>query len=698
MIKSNRLKIELNNFHIFILAITIFKIILMGLFSSDYQNKMFMPFVEQFISNLIGGNHVNTYEYYYLNKLLPSFPYPPLMLLIESVGGVGVHILSFAPLFIKNIIFKMPNLFFDFIGLYYLMKLYPNRRKYIGVLYFASPIILYSTYMHGQLDIIPTTLLSGAIYYLLQRGNKNNKFFVMFLSAALLTKLHIISILPIIFIYIAKKDGFKKSLQLAGITIAMTAIAMLPFITKGFIVSVFFNNEQGILTKVFIPYVNIKVYIPIIAVMFIYLKEFNMTNINKELMITFCGVLFAVFLALVPPMPGWYVWIVPFITIFFININENKYKSLTIYVLLNGLYILYFIFFHKTQYVDLYFLNENLTILKCSNEVLRNIMFTLLTGTLVYIIVIMHQLGVESNSFYKRRNIPFTIGISGDSGSGKSTLIEIVKICFGNQNLLFIEGDGDHKWERGEEAWKYFTHLNPKANYLYRQALDIAMLRKGGYVKRVDYNHNTGKFSSENKIRPKKFILLCGLHSLYLPQMRNILDLKIYMDVDESLRRYWKIQRDTKHRGYTKENILEQIESRIPDARKYIFPQREYADLVIHYFDKELVNCCVDNYKVIMSLKLTLSAAVNLEPIIEKLSKYEVDMKYDYSGDLKKQTIIFDGASLAKRVIQFDEIANTIIPQIDEITTENINCGNNISGIIELVILVIISNKMQGDL
>ena len=69
-IKSNRLKIELHNFHIFIIAITILKIILMGLFSSDYQNKMFMPFVETFINNIISGNYVNTYEYYYLRSVV----------------------------------------------------------------------------------------------------------------------------------------------------------------------------------------------------------------------------------------------------------------------------------------------------------------------------------------------------------------------------------------------------------------------------------------------------------------------------------------------------------------------------------------------------------------------------------------------------------------------------------------------------
>lgn len=698
VIKNNRLKIELHNFHIFIIAITVFKIILMGIFSSDYQNKMFMPFVEHFISNITNASYVNTYEYYYVNRLVPSFPYPPLMLLIETIGGFGVHMIPAAPIILKNIIFKVPNLLFDFIGLYYLMKLYPHKRKYIGILYFASPIIIYSIYMHGQLDIIPTTLLTGAIYYLVQKGSSNDKLFVIFLGAALLTKFHIIAVLPIIFIYIYKKDGLSKALKLLICVIGIVAIVLLPFLSNGFIESVLFNNDQTVLTKVFIAYVNIKLYIPIIAVMFIYLKEFNMANINRELMITFCGVLFAIFLAFVPPMPGWYVWIVPFITIFFISVHENKYRSLIIYMLLNGFYFMYFMFFHKTENVDLYFLNSDLSFLKLNTEVLGNIMFTILTGTLIFTIYIMYKLGVASNSFYKRRSLPFTIGIAGDSGSGKSTLIDLVKHCLGNQNLLFIEGDGDHKWERGEEMWKHYTHLNPKANYLYRQALDIETLRKGDYVKRVDYDHDTGKFSSENKIRPKKFILLCGLHSLYLPQMRKILDFKIYMDADESLRRYWKIQRDTKHRGYSKEKILEQIESRMPDAHKYIYPQKEYADLVIQYFDQGLVDCCVDNYDIVMSLKLTLSAAINLEPIIGEISQYGVDIRYDYSEDLKKQTIIFDGNTLVGKTIDFEETASRIIPQIDEITLQDLSCENNISGIIQLVLLVMISYKMQGDL
>ncbi|MCY9555599.1 hypothetical protein M5W98_28720, partial [Paenibacillus apiarius] len=621
-IRLKKLNIELNNFYIFIIAVTMIKLILMGFFSSDYQNKMFMPFVEHFIKSM-GSEYFNPYQYYYENSLTPSFPYPPVMLLIESIGGIGVFLLSFTPLFIKNIIFKLPSLFFDFLGLYYLIKIFPRRRKYIGVLYFASPIILYSSYMHGQLDIIPTIFLVGSIYYLTSKTDDYRELkFIMMLSAAVLCKLHILAVIPVFFIYIMKKDGLAKAVKQMAFVFLITLIGLLPFLSTGFIQSVLLNSEQRVLTQVFFSFHDIKLYLPILAVLFVYCKEFNIGSINKDLFISFCGVLFAVFLALTPAMPGWYVWIVPFVTGFFINVNENKYKSLTIYVILNGLYIIYFVFFHSTQNVDLYFLKADLSSIKIHNEILRNSTFTLLTGLLVYTTFLMYQLGIKSNSFYKRRNLPFTIGIAGDSGGGKSTFLHIIEKIFGRENILLIEGDGDHRWERGEEMWEKYTHLNPKANYLYKQALDIQTLRTGAYVQRVNYNHDTGKFSEMQKIKSKKYIILCGLHSLYLPQMRKNLDLKIYMDSDETLRRYWKIQRDTKHRGYTKEQIIEQIEKRIPDAKKYIIPQKEYADLVIHYFDKNLVDCCTDNHEVNISLKLTLSSAINLEPIIQALSFY----------------------------------------------------------------------------
>ncbi|MCY9555649.1 hypothetical protein M5W98_28990, partial [Paenibacillus apiarius] len=99
-----------------------------------------------------------------------------------------------------------------------------------------------------------------------------------------------------------------------------------------------------------------------------------------------------------------------------------------------------------------------------------------------------------------------------------------------------------------------------------------------------------------------------------------------------------------------------------------------------------------------ISLKLTLSSAINLEPIIQALSFYNINIRYDYNDDLTKQMVIIDGEGLNDIEIDFNSIANEIIPQIDEITSETLKCDNNLNGIIELVVLVLISHKMQGDI
>lgn len=570
---------------IFIFLLTILKIILSGFFSSDYQNKLFVPFVSYYVEN--GGN---PYQHFYDIGMLKAFPYPVVMLLIESVSAIIIKVFGISSVFISNLLFKLPSLIFDFIGLHFITKMFPEKRKYSVVFYFGSPIILYAVYMHGQLDMIPTVLLLGAVYYLSSKHKRRYYLGGLFLTCALLSKLHILAALPVIFIYLYKRDGFKNTLKFSLSVGFATIVGMLPFMSEGFRRIVLFNSEQSILTQVILRFSTVEVYIPILAVLIVYLIVFGMNIINRSLFVSLCGIVFALFLALCPPMPGWYVWIVPYVTLFFMSIDEGKYKNILVYVLLNVLYLVYFVFLHNRDIVDLYMLDMDMSFLKIHNDVLSNLFFTLLAGTLVYIIYSIYQLGVTENSLYKRRNLPFTIGVAGDSGAGKSTFIDVLVSVLGESNLLFIEGDGDHKWERGEKYWEEYTHLNPKANFLYRQAHDLQQLRQGGTVKRVEYEHDTGKFTNARKIRPRKYIMLCGLHSMYLPQARKNLDLKIYMDVNETLRRYWKIQRDIAHRGYSKETILKQIEDRIPDAVKYIYPQKKYADMIIQYYDKTLTS------------------------------------------------------------------------------------------------------------
>ncbi len=180
------------------------------------------------------------------------------------------------------------------------------------------------------------------------------------------------------------------------------------------------------------------------------------------------------------------------------------------------------------------------------------------------------------------------IAIAGDSGSGKSRLCSLLRPLFLFDKVLEYETDRYHKWERGHERWNSVTHLHPDANYLEKLEDDTFRLKIGDTILAVDYDHSTGKFTRPQQIESKENILLCGLHTLYSKQLRNLSDLKIYVDTSDELKTEWKIRRDTTERGQTPEAVHAKILSRKSDYESHIQPQRMYADLVIRFHGTSL--------------------------------------------------------------------------------------------------------------
>lgn len=180
------------------------------------------------------------------------------------------------------------------------------------------------------------------------------------------------------------------------------------------------------------------------------------------------------------------------------------------------------------------------------------------------------------------------VAITGDSGSGKTRLSSIIQPLFLFDKVLLFETDRYHKWERGDERWTRITHLNPNANYLEKLEDDTFNLKLGNAIISVDYDHSTGKFTSPQTIEPKENIILCGLHTLYSKRLRDLVDIKIYVDTTDELKTDWKVQRDTKERGYSLENVLKKIESRQQDYKEYIVPQKYHADIVVRFHNTSL--------------------------------------------------------------------------------------------------------------
>ena len=83
------------------------------------------------------------------------------------------------------------------------------------------------------------------------------------------------------------------------------------------------------------------------------------------------------------------------------------------------------------------------------------------------------------------------------------------------------------------------------------------------------------------QIESNDFIIASGLHALYLPILRECYNLKIYLDIDEDLRRHFKLKRDVQQRGHTVERVLGSFEKREPDSERFIRPQANQADLIL---------------------------------------------------------------------------------------------------------------------
>ena len=125
------------------------------------------------------------------------------------------------------------------------------------------------------------------------------------------------------------------------------------------------------------------------------------------------------------------------------------------------------------------------------------------------------------------------------------------------------------------------THLNPMANDLEGFCGDLISLTDGKSVLSRHYDHQTSRMSKPFRIRSNDVIIASGLHALYLPVLRDCYNLKIYLDIDEGLRRHFKLKRDVQQRGHTVERVIGSFEKREPDSKRFIRPQSKHADLIL---------------------------------------------------------------------------------------------------------------------
>ena len=175
----------------------------------------------------------------------------------------------------------------------------------------------------------------------------------------------------------------------------------------------------------------------------------------------------------------------------------------------------------------------------------------------------------------------FTLGVAGDSGSGKTTFTEGIRSIFGTDLVNTLTLDDYHRLDREGRRRQGLTALNPKANRIDQLEQDLVRLKSGVPVEKPVYNHTTGVFDPPVIFHPQKILILEGLHTLFTPALRKCLDFTLFVDPVKEVKTDWKILRDMKIRGYSRDAVIREIAEREPDYQRYIAPQKEFADAVI---------------------------------------------------------------------------------------------------------------------
>ena len=178
---------------------------------------------------------------------------------------------------------------------------------------------------------------------------------------------------------------------------------------------------------------------------------------------------------------------------------------------------------------------------------------------------------------------PIMLGIVGDSGSARTTITRGLERLLGDDEVTHLCTDDYHRYDRKQRAERNITPLHPDCNYLDLLAQHLGLLRDNRPVLKPVYQHADGRFGPSVYVEPKRLVVAEGLLGFHTPELREMFDVRIYLDLPEELRRRWKLQRDCSTRGYSPGQVLAELDRREPDSAAFIRPQRDHADIVVAF-------------------------------------------------------------------------------------------------------------------
>jgi phosphoribulokinase len=178
---------------------------------------------------------------------------------------------------------------------------------------------------------------------------------------------------------------------------------------------------------------------------------------------------------------------------------------------------------------------------------------------------------------------PIILGVVGDSAAGKTTITRGLVRVLGEHQVTHIAADDYHRYDRRQRAERGITPLDPDCNYMDIMEQDLAQVRAGRAILKPVYRHQDGTFAAPVYVQPRQFTIVEGLLGYHTPALRDVFDVRVFLAPPEELRRRWKVQRDCSRRGYTSDQVFEELDRREGDSETFIRPQQRWADIVVSF-------------------------------------------------------------------------------------------------------------------
>jgi uridine kinase len=182
-------------------------------------------------------------------------------------------------------------------------------------------------------------------------------------------------------------------------------------------------------------------------------------------------------------------------------------------------------------------------------------------------------------------NAPLVIGVAGGTGSGKTTVANVILTRVGADRIAYVPHDA---------YYRNFSDLPKAANGLINwdhpdsletdlMSAHVKALRAGQAVELPVYDFTTNSRTARTvRVEPQPIILVEGILILADAQLRELFDIKIFVDTDPDIRFIRRLQRDIAERGRTPESVVRQyLETVRPMHLEFVEPSKRYADVII---------------------------------------------------------------------------------------------------------------------